>query len=221
MGGMVGGLVGGLLGGSGIGGLANSMMGNIVSDLVEKFGLSDITQAITNLAGDLLQTGLNGIIDSLPIPQFLKDIAKDVVANVIEQHQNLVNPDAQEAVSDSLGGTIQDLVNGILDSINEAMEEESGQAEGGERGSNGNWLVVLAKALGKVAGEHLKRMVEVGNEMASLQDSNKSDEDKAGEMAELQAEFQAEAQMFKMTQESISTMVKSVGEGMSAVARKQ
>jgi ribosomal protein S11 len=41
------------------------------------------------------------------------------------------------------------------------------------------------------------------------------------EFAQMQAEFQAESQMFKMFQEAISTMIKSIGEGLSSVARKQ
>lgn len=38
--------------------------------------------------------------------------------------------------------------------------------------------------------------------------------------AQKNAEFQAESQIFKMFQESISTVIKSIGEGMSSVARK-
>ena len=40
------------------------------------------------------------------------------------------------------------------------------------------------------------------------------------QFAQLNAEFQAESQAFKIFQESINTTIKSIGEGMSSVARK-
>jgi hypothetical protein len=59
-------------------------------------------------------------------------------------------------------------------------------------------------------------MVELGEKMGGL-DSKENPE----EFAQIQADFQAEAQIFKMFQEAIGTMIKSIGEGMSSVARKQ
>lgn len=217
MGGVVGGLVGGIFGGGGglLGGIVSNLVGNIVNDLVDRFGLSDISQAITNLAGDLLQTGLNGIIDSLPIPDFMKDLAKEMVATVIGNEQGEVSSDAQEAVNEELGGTIKDIIDAVLDNIREAMGEEAEEAANGQ-GGKGNWLMVLAKALGEASGKHLKNMVELGEKMGAM-DSEENPE----AFAQTQAEFQAASQIFKMFQESISTMIKSIGEGMSTVARKQ
>lgn len=215
---LLGGLVGGLFGGGGLlGSMMSNLVGGIVNDLVERFGLDDISQAITNLAGDLLQSGLNSIIDSLPIPDFMKDMAKQMVAGVIGNEQGFVPAEAQEAVNDELGGTIRDIIDNVLDNIREAMQEENEEASGGsgERGQ-GNWLMVLAEALGKASGKHLKNMVELGEKMGDM-DSEENPE----AFAEVQAEFQAASQIFKMFQESISTMIKSIGEGMSTVARKQ
>jgi hypothetical protein len=41
------------------------------------------------------------------------------------------------------------------------------------------------------------------------------------EFSQMQSEFQAESKIFKMFQQAISTMVKSIGEGLSSVARMQ
>lgn len=215
MGGVVGGLVGGIFGGGGgiLGGIVNNLVGGIVGDLVEKFGLDDIAQAVTNLAGDLLQNGLNSIIDNLPIPDFMKEMAKDLVGDVIGSEQEAVNPEAQCAVEEELGGTIEDIINNVLNNIREDMQAESKESgEGGE----GNWLMILASALGKASGAHLKNMVDLGKKMGDM-----NAEDSPEAFAETQAEFQAASQIFKMFQESISTMIKSIGEGMSSVARKQ
>ena len=43
----------------------------------------------------------------------------------------------------------------------------------------------------------------------------------AERMVGLQAEMQAETQMFKLAQEATSTIIKSVGEALSSTARKQ
>lgn len=211
MGGVVGGLVGGIFGGGGgiLGGVMNSVLGNIVNDLVDQFGLTDISNALNNLAADLLQTGLNAMIDNLPIPGFLKDMAKDVIGNIVDQARNNVSSEAQSAVNEELGGTVGDIVGNFLDFVQESMEDE---VQGGE----GNWLVALAKALGEASGKHLKNMVELGEKMGGM-DATEDEE----AFAETQAMFQAESQIFKMFQEFIATMIKSIGEGMSTIARKQ
>ena len=92
---------------------------------------------------------------------------------------------------------------------------ESGGTDNTSAEATGNWLVVLASVLGSASGKHLKAMVDLGEEMGSI--DSEADPDA---FAKLNAEFQAESQIFKMFQEAISTMIKSVGEGMSAVARK-
>lgn len=91
-----------------------------------------------------------------------------------------------------------------------------GDCDDGGHGK-GNWLVAIARAMGKAAGEHAKRLVELSNEIeaASGQDGGA-----AANVTGLQAEFQAESQMFSMVQNAFSNAVKSIGEGMSTMARK-
>ena len=95
------------------------------------------------------------------------------------------------------------------------VSETSNNAGANSEYATGNWLVMLASVLGKTAGKHLKAMLDTGERIGAL-DSKEDPE----LFAQYNAEFQAEAQMFKIVQESISTMVKSIGEGMSTVARK-
>ena len=61
----------------------------------------------------------------------------------------------------------------------------------------------------------LRAMVDLGAQMGEI--DSKAEPEK---FAQFQSEFQAETQIFKMFQEAISTMIKSIGEGMSSVARK-
>jgi hypothetical protein len=107
-----------------------------------------------------------------------------------------------------------DMENSAVQTALDQLGESCSEGEG--KSGKGNWLVVLAQALGKQAGKHLKEMVKLGNEMGSM-DSKEKPED----FAEKQSMFQAESKMFGMFQEAVSTMIKSIGEGMSSVARKQ
>ena len=90
----------------------------------------------------------------------------------------------------------------------------AGGAEGA--GGSGNWLVDLAKALGRASGNHLEDVIELGKDLGEID----AKEDPAA-FAEKQAEFQAANQIFKMFQEAISTLIKSIGEGITTMARKQ
>jgi len=59
-------------------------------------------------------------------------------------------------------------------------------------------------------------MIELGEKMGGI-DSKESPE----EFAKIQSEFQAASQIFKMFQEAIATLIKSIGESLATVARKQ
>lgn len=218
-GGSAGGVLGGLLGGSGFMGSLIGGSSGILSGLASKFGLDDVVQGITNLAGDFLQKELGNVIDSLPIPGFMKDGAKNLVAQVIGNEQVEIPCDCQEAVNEELGDTVKSFVDSIIEWVQQQMQEENEEAtqgSGNKGGEKGNWLMILASALGKQSGEHLKAMVDKGTEIGDFD----ATVDPQG-YAKVQAEFQAAGQMFKLSQEGISTMLKSIGEGLSAVARKQ
>jgi hypothetical protein len=213
MGGAIGGIVGGLAS-SVLGGLANQVLGSLMS----QFGQNPVAGAVNNLFGGALQNAVNTLIDQLPIPQFMKDAATDMVNSIVGNNQQDVDPCCQDAVNEQFSGEAEDFQNSIVESVLTQLQGEQGAEESGSSGggSGQNWLVALASALGKQAGEHLKGMVDKGSEMG------KSDaKDDPEGFAQLQSEFQAESQMFKMLQESISTMIKSIGEGLSSVARKQ
>lgn len=82
-------------------------------------------------------------------------------------------------------------------------------------GGADDWLVNSAAQLGQASEEHLQNMSDIGAQMGKV-DSESNPE----EFARLNSEFSSEAQTFKMYQEAINTSIKSVGEGMSSVARK-
>jgi len=217
--------------------MANSS-GTAADQLFREYGIQNVLDAVTNLAVEFVQKELNAFIDSMDMPQFMKDDAKGQVSEIGNSYTTDTPRGAQDGVnqvignsgnggggssgSGSTGGSSKsgdDVMSGVMDMLRKSMQDEteaSSKGSGGTGGGRGNWLAVLARALGATAGQHLKKMVELGEKMGGL-DSKENPE----EFAKIQAEFQAEAQIFKMFQEAIGTMVKSIGEGMSSVARKQ
>jgi hypothetical protein len=98
------------------------------------------------------------------------------------------------------------------------------------KGGSTNWLVALASAMGKIAGQHLEKMMEAQDDMenSNTDTTGMSDEDKAKtekedgkKFTEAQSRFQAESKLFAMTTEATSTALKSIGDGLSSLARKQ
>jgi Skp family chaperone for outer membrane proteins len=89
--------------------------------------------------------------------------------------------------------------------------------------------------MGEMTGDHLTKMMQAQENMENSQVDETSEEFKGAseeEQAEMkqqagrdftkyQAEFQAEAKLFSMCSEATSTVLKSIGEGLSSMARKQ
>lgn len=90
----------------------------------------------------------------------------------------------------------------------EMSEVEIAQVNGGVD----NWLVDLATQQRIESEEYLQNAVDLGAQLGNSDDP--------GAFAAKQAESQSEVQMFKISQEAISTTIKSIGEGLTSVARK-
>lgn len=78
----------------------------------------------------------------------------------------------------------------------------------------GGWLIAIAEMLGKIADKMGEEVVAKAKEI----DEAGSDADNINE---LNAELSAMSQVFKMFMETVSTVIKTIGEGNSSVARKQ
>ncbi len=78
----------------------------------------------------------------------------------------------------------------------------------------GSWLVALATIMGEIANKMSTQMIEKASEIDTAADN----EEPANELT---AELTALSQLFKMFTEATNNVIKSVGEGNSAMARKQ
>lgn len=175
--------------------------------------------AITNTLIDVMfddfiaQNTNSGLLDGANIDQ----MREDSKLGTSVQAQS----DADEALSD--------LMKYYHEQRTEELESEMVATNPGERGPSqpggdvaNHWLVVLAKAMGGAAGEHLKKAVELGKQIAEVSGrTDGNDAQNAKDMAELQAQMQAHTQMFKLASEATATVIKTTGEGLSTMARKQ
>jgi hypothetical protein len=92
----------------------------------------------------------------------------------------------------------------------------------GVAGSGGkSWLVAIAQAMGNALGTKAAKLVELSHKLDSLAGKSSDDQKAAKEFQKTMAEFQAESQLFSMMSNAFSTAVKSIGEGMTALSRKQ
>ena len=214
---------------------AGSIASNMMSSLATKFGADVVSDAMSNRFSDKLQQGLTEMIQGAPLPFAIKDIAIREIENIIGEFKKDVPAHAQAEVDNATGSSLDEILDNFMEFLRAEMREESkestegseggqeagaaggaGGAEGAGGGGSGNWLVDLAKALGRASGNHLEDVIELGKDLGEID----AKEDPAA-FAEKQAEFQAANQIFKMFQEAISTLIKSIGEGITTMARKQ
>jgi len=217
----------------------NSIM-NIASIVgaVMTGGTSLMMQAAMNAVQQVAQNALIGAISNMGLGQGLGGLMMDAFSSAFsaatgnmeaatQQVMDLTSEitdyanakgDLTQATDDLTTATTDLLTQGLYNEL-ESEAEESGSASGGE--GKESWLVAMARALGEAAGEQAKLMIGAAEDMDQVTESGMSKEDQAAEMTKLQAEFQAYSQMFSMLQNALATAVKSIGEGMTAVARKQ
>jgi len=209
---------------SAIGGIVASVVGNIVSNLVggmisslvSQLGGSNVFGALGNMIMSGVGDVIKGAIQNAPIPQFLKDAATSLVDKVLENNKMETTPEAEEAVSQS--PEAQDAVENAKTATAKQISEETEGKEGG------NWLVALAGALAKVQGKFLQAAMDnmkTMEENAGKTGSSGDDKKASNEFLIAQSEYQANMQMFNMMANASATSLKSIGEGLTALARKQ
>jgi len=138
----------------------------------------------------------------------------DLMAEIKESHREFFEEEIQETMDKTTGGGDGGSTGGGKDGV-------------GSEGGSSNWLVVMAKAMSKIAGKHLEKMIQGQKALSDLEaqvidpDDTEALAAQASEMTQLTAEIQAHSQMFKMAQETTTTVIKNVGEALNSTVRKQ
>lgn len=86
-----------------------------------------------------------------------------------------------------------------------------------KRGGGGNFLEILAESMGQTQAKFLNEALTHSKTMESLAGNS----DKANEFTIAQSKYTAAMQMFNIYSNQVATTLKTLGEAMSAIARKQ
>lgn len=196
-----------------------------LDDLANKFGLDAASGAVNNVLGFTLGDIVKTVINNSGLPEFMKDAANGAIDSAVADSRAPTSPEAEAETVDAM----QQVMDNVRDQATEELEDAAGGQGGrGKAGGGANWLSQLAKAMGDVAGAHLGNAVGLAGRISQLEKIEGTGEEavagrqaQATEMAGLQAEMQADTQMFKLAQEATTTIVKSLGEALTSSARKQ
>ncbi|MEW8406310.1 MAG: hypothetical protein AB2688_16390 [Candidatus Thiodiazotropha taylori] len=121
-------------------------------------------------------------------------------------------------MSKSIGKMIADMVTDKVKEQANKEEKSEGEKCGGGGGKGDNWLVALAKSMAKIQSQHLNKMLDAQKEM---QENVGESEESRENFIDAQGRFQAESKLFGMASEATATALKSIGDGLSSIARKQ
>jgi uncharacterized protein YcfJ len=143
---------------------------------------------------------------------------------VAQNYNSDVSPDDQQAVRDYYPG-FQNLSNEMSQWICSDAVQNMGDMNSkptGHGGTGGGWLQAIAKAMGQTLGEKASQMVNLSQEMSNLQgNGGSSDQQNAQLFNEDMTQFQATSQEYSILQNTFTTAIKSLGEALDGMARKQ
>ncbi|MCG7874510.1 MAG: hypothetical protein JAZ11_20735 [Candidatus Thiodiazotropha lotti] len=207
-----------------------------MSSLIDKIVNKVVDQIMEKIQAGGCQS--SGSLQDM-VRQAIEDVVRETIGGGADEGGCAASGGSQSGAVTASGGTssessdVGSTSNVTSSIINECGKDEE-EAKSKSKGS-GSWLVALAKAMGQMTGDHLARMMDAQNAMEdSKVDENSAEfkgasEEKQREMkeeagrvfTEQQAVFQAESKLFAMCSEATSTALKSVGDGLSSMARKQ
>lgn len=201
-----------------------------LDDLLDDFGPEELGNATAQqYLGEFIKCLKDGI-NASDMPQALKDMANAV----LDEHESGIAADmpsseeASDAVaccaqSDDINESAANDAESATESAGSASEPdlaEHGKAEKNDEKKGRNWLEVLALSLASIQSELLDRATAASDEMqAAIDDDNVGKDSSA--FLEAQTEYTTNMQLFNIFSQQVSTSVKTIGEALAAISRKQ
>ena len=211
-----------------------------VNDLVNQFGAAAVSGALFNRTMSEVGEFISGMVDSDDsLNTNSRSHVSQSVNDLVSNEQSPVDSVITDALEQS--GAVDwfiDILKNIMSSLANENEEQNGEGStegtggGGDARSGGggglNWLETLAKGLAEVQSKWL----DTASDQLAIMDENSATEDANGESIDqtdaqrnafviAQSRYTAATQMFSMTAAATSTSLKTIGEGLSGIARKQ
>lgn len=170
---------------------------------------------ISQMVGGGVKEAANLLCKEQGMPKFLKDLLGGLVDKLITC-QKPPHPECDQHVREHCGNDFRDFASEIGRSIADAVKDIRKCGNGDDGGSD-SWLVAIAKAMGKVAGQHAKRIAELSQKLETL---NGKDPSQADQAMKVNNELQGETQMLNLLQTAFSNALKTIGEATATMARK-
>ena len=215
--------------------LVSSMLGNSTKDAARTLHREDgmpkfVMDAINKAVDEAVKKHFKPVDPETQ--NALNDVTKDDSMKEIKK------------LTDQLLEKVRELMNErILDETKEATSTDKKGEGARKKKSAQSWFAAIAEAMGKVYGAKTAEVVRLSGEVsnvadkqAALAEKNKGIDPKdekatkaaeaekeklAAEMTKKQTELQGAAQEMKLISETVSTLLKSIGEALAGMARKQ
>lgn len=212
--------------------------------LKEIIGNSDLPQSIKDAANDIIDAhcacpnsnaDASAAVENSELAGTVDDLCDDATAEVENECCCAAGESDAEATAEAEneGGAAPPSAEADAEASAEAENEGSGGvttgddlvndlAEDGEKKRKGNWLEILASTLAKVQSTFLDKALAAAEVMADQADAvSESGEGKSKEFLQAQAKYTANMQLFTIFSNQVSTSLKSIGEALAGIARKQ
>jgi phage-related protein len=169
---------------------------------------------IAQAVGGGVKEAANLLCKEQGMPKFLKDLLGGLIDKLITC-QKPPHPECDSHVREHCGNDFRDFASEIGRSIADLVKDI--RKGGCDEGGSDSWLVAIAKAMGKVAGQHAKRIAELSQKLETL---NGKDPSQADQAMKVNNELQGETQMLNLLQTAFSNALKTIGEATATMARK-
>lgn len=224
-----------------------NVMLETLESMLENFGPEDMGHALAQKTlGDFITALRTSINDTDQLPQLLKDLANNTLDS-FEGNLSEMCPCSEEAAeavaNNDVAGDIEDSAAADAEKAEETANEGTGEAapsaeeanaassqlisdsgeseeskkKKGGAGGPGHFLEALAEAMGTVQGNMLNQAKVHSDEMVT----QSGDAGDAQKFTLAQTAYTAKMQMFNIYSSQVATSLKTIGEAMSGIARKQ
>jgi hypothetical protein len=172
------------------------------------------TQAFSSA---LDQLGVGGPLKDLALNAFSEGAAGSADgAGIFDQEllDTVRNAANHQGADGQYTGELDRAQQDLAKDITQFLAESYGRKDAEGSGGSDSWLVAMAKAMGRMAGDKAQKMKDLSTKLEGL------DQD-AKEYNETLFELQGSSQEYNLMTSAFSQVIKSVGEGLAQLARKQ
>jgi hypothetical protein len=199
-------------------------MGGLIDKIVDKV----VDMIMDKLKGGGCESG--GSIEDM-IHQAIEDVVREKIdGGCRADGTSAAEPGAGNGSNctrtEGGGSADSNYVDDFCSKEGDRIAKDSRDSKESKENKNTNWLVALAKAMAQVQNKFLSAAMANQKEMQEntpdSQSTDKSAEDeKRKKFMEAQSEYSANMQMFNQVATTTATTLKTLGEALAAISRKQ